>query len=106
MLIMLNPYFVIGVCIFLILLYLLFIYIYRKNHIHYLLFALLLISVFLTIFSFQVLQAAAVSTHPIHYDLRLLWIPFILGACLTIINLYRGIRQLIVYRAKRSKNNK
>ncbi len=53
---MLQPYFAFGVPLFLLVLYLLFALIHRQTTIHYLRFILLLISTFLMVFSFQVLQ--------------------------------------------------
>lgn len=98
---MLNPYFAFGVPIFLVILYLLFTYIHKKNSLHYLRFILLLISTFLLVFSFQVIQESwSMTTTEIDqavYSPNLLWLPLLVGLFFTLFNLGIVIKQLTSY---------
>lgn len=108
---MLNIYFVFGVPLFLLLVYaIVAIFHYKSKTTHYLGLILLIISVFMTAFSFQVwqfmqtrLQDTSVSdlTAEVGYPLQLIWLPILIGLVLIIINLYRSYH-LLVHRKKSS----
>jgi hypothetical protein len=103
---MLEPYFAFGVPVILILLYILFLFIHKRTRIHYLRLILLLISAFLLVFSFQVLQESWKMSPPSlgsdAYNSNWLWLPLGVGIILTVINLWLVIQQFIGY----SKNKK
>lgn len=110
---MLNPYFAFGVPLFLIALYIMFAIIRKKTTIHYVGFVLLLISSFMTVFSFQVLQelwsvennsSLASQSKEFEYNLNFLWIPLFLGILLVTINLIRGIKRVLSFQ-KNSKHS-
>lgn len=103
---MLNPYFAFGVPTFLILLYIGFAILRKKSQIHYVGFILLLISAFMTVFSFQVLQgfwtlqkstSNAELTSLLGYPSLFLWLPFYVGIILSVINIIRGIKRVLSF---------
>lgn len=99
---MLQPYFAFGVPLFLLVLYLFFALIHRQTTIHYLRFILLLISTFLMVFSFQVLQESwTINPETLKdaaYSPQWLWIPLSIGLILTIYNAWHGLRTMIKYK--------
>lgn len=106
---MLQPYFAFGVPLFLLVLYLLFALIHRQTTIHYLRFILLLISTFLMVFSFQVLQESwTINPETLKdaaYSPQWLWIPLGIGLILTLYNAWHGLRTMIKYKTdKHSKS--
>ena len=111
---MLNPYFSFGVPTFLFLLYVGFAIIRKKSQIHYLGFILLLISAFMTVFSFQVLQgfwslqkSTSIAELPniLGYNSIFLWLPFCLGVILSAINIIRGIKRVLSFQNDRIHDN-
>ncbi|EJR9793412.1 hypothetical protein N0Q84_000570 [Enterococcus faecalis] len=99
---MLQPYFAFGVPLFLLVIYLLFALIHRQTTIHYLRFILLLISTFLMVFSFQVLQESwTINPETLKdaaYSPQWLWIPLGIGLILTLYNAWHGLRTMIKYK--------
>ncbi|WP_270789390.1 hypothetical protein [Enterococcus diestrammenae] len=100
---MLNPYFAFGVPVGLLLIYAIFAIIRKKTKIHYLGFALFIISGFLTAFCLQVIQYAyhesaltsiAALEESAGYPLWLLFIGFGIGLFLVLINLVRAWRRI------------
>ena len=106
---MLNGYFAFGVPLFLIIIYLLFAVIRRRSSIHYLGFILLIISAFMTAFSFQVLQefwsSKGQSGFSLPYNSNLLWLPLFIGAALSLINIGRGLKRFSSFRSSENKKN-
>ncbi|HIY58592.1 MAG TPA: hypothetical protein H9829_10455 [Candidatus Tetragenococcus pullicola] len=100
---MLNEFFAFGVPTFLIVLYLGFSIFRKKSTVPYLGIVLFIISGFLSVFSFQVLQQAfteiqATSEKVVEqtygYPFFLLYIPLAVGLLLVFLNIYRGYRKL------------
>ncbi|WP_165006642.1 MULTISPECIES: hypothetical protein [unclassified Enterococcus] len=106
---MLNIYFVFGVPLFLIILYLVFAYVRKHSNIHYLGFILLIISGFMLVFTLQTWQQALAEmdtytsqavSRQIGYPVFLIWLPISISGCLVLLNLYRGWRRLQTFRKK------
>ncbi len=100
---MLNAFFAFGVPTFLVILYVGFAVFRKKSNIPYLGIVLFIISGFLSVFSFQVLQQAyteikesseTVVETVYGYPLFLLYIPLAVGLLLICLNIYRGYREL------------
>ncbi|KAF1296044.1 hypothetical protein BAU15_12230 [Enterococcus sp. JM4C] len=100
---MLNPYFAFGVPLFLFVIYIAFYILRKKSNVNFLGFILLIISGFMTVFSFQVWQQAASElTHEsmqtlgqkTGYPIYLLWVPIIVGCILVFINFIRAVKKL------------
>ncbi|MBL1230268.1 hypothetical protein IW492_13610 [Enterococcus sp. BWB1-3] len=103
---MLNSYFAFGVPIFLMILYLFFELVRIKTSIHYYIgFILLLISTFMTLFSFQVQQTlwtSNIDTYKLYgYPPEILWLPLIIGILLVILNSGRGIKRIYLFQQSR-----
>lgn len=99
---MLNPLFAFGVPAALMVAYMIFYFAKRMKNSDYRRFALTLIAVFLTTFSYQVynysqtviaLTSAESFQKNFGYSQGRLIVPFILGAILTVINVYYLFRQ-------------
>lgn len=99
---MLNPFFAFGIPVVLIILYSIFYSLKKLKNADYRQFVLTLISVFLTTFSYQVYNysqtvVALTSSESFQknfgYSQGRLIVPFVLGAILTIINVYYLFRQ-------------
>ncbi|MGC6768628.1 hypothetical protein ACYSNR_17710 [Enterococcus sp. LJL128] len=108
---MLNGYFAFGVPVFLIVLYIFFEWIRLKTHVHYYIgFILLLISSFMTVFSFQVMQefwaSNAKSDVQLGYSPNILWFPLILGMLLIILNCGRGLKRIYAFEQERKQTHK
>lgn len=104
---MLAPYFAFGIPIFLWVLYLFFERLRKKNNVHYLGLILLLISLFMASFSFQVLQSfwaieRTAKAQALPYPAFLLWLPFGLGILLSLLNTLRTIKRLHAFVNKSS----
>lgn len=100
---MLNEFFAFGVPIFLIILYLGFSVFRKKSTVPYLGIVLFIISGFLSVFSFQVLQQAfteiqttseKIVEQTYGYPFFLLYIPLAIGLLLVILNIYRGYKEV------------
>jgi hypothetical protein len=106
---LLNIYFVFGVPIFLLILYLFFAYLRKKKNIHYLGFILLIIAGFMLVFNLQTWQQAVTEmdhltaqevSQQVGYPIYLIWVPILIAACLVLLNLYRGVRRVLAMRKK------
>lgn len=100
---MLNIYFVFGVPIFLLVLYLFFAYIRKKTTLRYFGFILLIISGFILVFNLQTWQQALLEmehlstqrlSDKVGYPIYLIWLPIIIAGCLVLLNLFRAWRRL------------
>ncbi|MGM0124230.1 hypothetical protein IGI37_001604 [Enterococcus sp. AZ194] len=100
---MLNPYFSFGVPLFLFILYIVFSILRKKSTVNFLGFILLIIAVFLTVFSLQVWQQAASDltressqqlSQKVGYPIYLLWVPIIIGCLLVFSNFIRAVNKL------------